>query len=106
MEQTKISLSIFLDAYGHNIGIEGARKVIERAVTQAGLPHSEEYTREEALKICEQLKKHEGFVKVIANFLVIQLTPEVQELVAKIKILEADSAREHSEDKFHLINYQ
>lgn len=99
-------LSIFLDAYSHNLGVEWARRVIEKAINQAGLPSSEEYTREDALRICEKLKLQEGFVKVIANFLVTQLTPEVQELVAKIKSLEADIARKHSDDKFHLINYQ
>lgn len=66
MAEIKIPRSYFLTAYNQSLGIEGALKLIKDVIAEAGLTEREEYSKEEALKICEMLSKRPGFVKIIA----------------------------------------
>lgn len=63
----KIKLEDFQDLYIQTAGVDGAEKIIKQAIAEAGLPEKKEYTKEEALKICEVLKKKSGFIKIVAN---------------------------------------
>ncbi len=92
MEQSRVLISTFEYAYSQSLGIEGARKVIEKAVNKAGLTYKDVLSHDEALKIYEQLKNEEGFIRSIAACLTILLTPEVQALIIKIKELEENIA--------------
>jgi len=67
MAENKISLEELYNTYTQGLGLEGAKKIIREAIVESGLKVEEEYTKEEALKICEALKKKGGFIKIIAN---------------------------------------
>jgi hypothetical protein len=67
MVSDKIKIEDFQDLYIQTTGEEGARRIIKQAIAEAGLPEKKEYTKEEALKICEALKKKSGFIKTVAN---------------------------------------
>jgi hypothetical protein len=67
MVSDKIKLEDFQELYIQTAGVEGAEKIIKEAIAEAGLTEKKEYTKEEALKICEVLKKESGFIKTIAN---------------------------------------
>ncbi len=64
-----ILLEKFYSAYTQSLGIEGSRKVVNESLAEAGLEVKKEYSREEALKLCEVLKSKPGFVGIIAGFL-------------------------------------
>jgi len=68
-----VLLERFYNAYSQSLGIEGSQKVVNEAVAEAGLEIKKEYSREEALKLCEVLKSKSGFVKIIAGFLMARL---------------------------------
>lgn len=69
MSQTKIPLQDLLDGYKETSGIEGAEHLLRQAIQRAGLPYQSEFTKEEALKICRELKQYSGFVGIIAGIL-------------------------------------
>lgn len=69
MNDGRIPLIEFIDSYRETIGLEPSRQLISETVTKLGLPKQEEYTKEEALKICRELKQFPGFIGIIANIL-------------------------------------
>jgi len=104
MDQSQVLISTFEYAYRQSLGVEGARKVIERAVQRAGLSCKEVLSREEALQIHEQLKNEEGLITSVAMCLTTLFTPEVQALIGKIKELEENiTERIRAEEALRLI---
>lgn len=67
MPEDKIKIEDFYDVYIQSAGEEGARRIIEEAIVEAELLLKKEYSKEEALKICEALKKKAGFIKILAG---------------------------------------
>ncbi|MFH1339536.1 MAG: hypothetical protein ABIH40_06815 [Candidatus Omnitrophota bacterium] len=67
MPGDKIKIEDFYELYIQTMGDEGARKIIKEAIAEAGLASKKEFSKEEALKICEVLKKKSGFIKTLAN---------------------------------------
>lgn len=67
MAGVKIKLEDFHELYIQTAGVDGAKKIIKEAIAEAGLIEKKEYTKEDALEICEALKKKSGFIKTIAN---------------------------------------
>jgi hypothetical protein len=65
-ETLRINLNEFYDPLKECLGVEGAQKIIRDAVQQAGLQMHAEYSKEDALKICEALKTKQGFVQFLA----------------------------------------
>lgn len=78
MSDIRISVEKFLKAYNQSLGVEGARNLMKEVITQAGLPQRKEYSKEEAIKLCEFLKKKPGFVRIIAFALAGQILIEKQ----------------------------
>ena len=66
MVETSIPIQELIDAYTQSLGIEGAQKLIQDAIKEAGLPTKSAFSKEEAIKICEVLKTKKGFVGIIA----------------------------------------
>lgn len=69
MSQTKIPLQEFIDSYKESLGIEGAEQLVKQGIQRAGLPYQTEFTKEEALKICRELKQYSGFIGIIGGIL-------------------------------------
>ncbi len=69
MNETKIHLKDFIDSYKESLGVEGAEQLIRQALQQAGIPYQLEFTKEEALKICHELKQYSGFIGIIGGIL-------------------------------------
>lgn len=64
-----VNIQEFYESYVQSTGIEGAQKLINEIISEVGLNLKKEYTKEEALKICEALKKRGGLVKIIGGFI-------------------------------------
>jgi DNA mismatch repair protein MutH len=69
MSQAKIPLQEFLNSYKESLGIEGAEQLLRQAIQRAGLSYQSEFTKEEALKICRELKQYSGFIGIIGGIL-------------------------------------
>jgi hypothetical protein len=69
MNQAKISLQELFNSYKESLGIEGAEQLLRQAIQRAGLPYQSEFTKEEALKICRELKQYAGFIGIIGGIL-------------------------------------
>lgn len=69
MIHAKIHLKEFVDSYKDSLGLEGAEQLMKQTVYKAGLNRQEEYTKEEALKICRELKQYPGFIGIIGGIL-------------------------------------
>ena len=59
----------FFNAYKECLGVDGAEELLKNAATKAGLKQKTLYSKEEALIICDTLRLHGGFVKIIAEIL-------------------------------------
>jgi hypothetical protein len=65
----KINLKEFIDSYKESLGIEGAEQLLKQTIAKAGLIYQHEFTKEEALKICRELKQYPGFIGIIGGIL-------------------------------------
>lgn len=66
MVSKAITIETFYNAYSQSLGIEGAQKLIKDVIIEADLDLKDEYIRDEALQICDFLKKKSGFIKIIS----------------------------------------
>jgi len=69
MSEDQIPLEEFLKSYRESLGIEGAEQLLKQAIQRAGLSYQTEFRKEEALKICRELKQYGGFVGIIGGIL-------------------------------------
>lgn len=68
-----ILLSELIDSYKQSLGDAGAEKLVTEAIKKTSLQERNEYTKEEALLICQELKKSPGFVSIIAGILMSRI---------------------------------
>lgn len=73
MDQAKILLKEFIDCYKDSLGIEGAEQVLKQAVQKAGLKYQTDFTKEDAIKICRELKQQSGFVGIIGGIMISRI---------------------------------
>ncbi|MFA5259751.1 MAG: hypothetical protein WC450_00825 [Candidatus Omnitrophota bacterium] len=73
MTEVVILKDEFVKAYAQGIGIEGAEKLIRETSQAIGLSDKQEYTKNEAIQICEALKKKDGFIKILACSLLARI---------------------------------
>jgi hypothetical protein len=64
-----ISYKEFFDSFKDSLGSEGAEELLNKAIVQAHLVRKSEYTKDEAVKICEVLKVHGGFIGIVGGIL-------------------------------------
>lgn len=69
MKHVKIPVREFIDSYKDSLGLEGAEQLIRQAIQRAGLSYQLEYNKDDALKICRELKQHPGFIGIIGGIL-------------------------------------
>jgi hypothetical protein len=69
MNKSNIPLQEFIDSYKESLGVEGAEQLITQTAEKQGFAHCTELTKEQALKICRELKKHSGFIGIIGGIL-------------------------------------
>ncbi len=69
MSQTRISLEEFLNSYRESLGVEGAEQLLRQVIQRVGLTHQTDFSKEEALKICRELKQYSGFIGIIGGIL-------------------------------------
>jgi hypothetical protein len=68
-----ISADEIIKGLSEGLGREGAQKIFNDALARTVVGKKAEYTREEALKICEVLKRKEGIVKILGMTLATQI---------------------------------
>lgn len=65
----KIQLTEFIDSFKDSLGLDGAKELLQQALLDAGLPYQRDYSKEEALKLCQELKKKAGFIGIVGGIL-------------------------------------
>ncbi|GEM_PF-2883159 len=66
MSEEKVRRRKLIEHYGQSVGSASAENLISEAVNNVGLDHKLEYTADEILKICNFLKKKEGYIKILS----------------------------------------
>jgi hypothetical protein len=66
---TKVSLKEFIESYTESLGVEGAEQLMKKTTQKLGLSHQKEFNKEEALRICRELKQFSGFIGIIGSIL-------------------------------------
>lgn len=59
----------FVNAYKESFGQEGAENLIKNTLSKIKILERADYSKEEALKICDALKERGGFVGIMAGIL-------------------------------------
>lgn len=65
----KVLKKEFIDSFAQSTGLEGANQIFLEALQPLHLPDQEEYTKEDAIKICKELKRQSGFIGIVAAIL-------------------------------------
>jgi hypothetical protein len=65
----RIDISEFENSFKESLGEKEAKELIKRAILQVKLPLKKDYTKQEALKICDSLQIDKGFVGIIGGIL-------------------------------------
>ena len=69
----KIKKSDLISTYAQSMGIEAAKDLITKKIKSAALEEKEHYTEEETAKICGELIKEGGLIRIVAQNFVVQL---------------------------------
>ncbi|MEA1907044.1 MAG: PAS domain S-box protein [Euryarchaeota archaeon] len=80
----KIRKSELIDTYAQSIGIETSRELVNKKINAASLENKESYTGEEITRICGELEKEGGLVRIVAQTFLVRVErrkSEEQELL-------------------------
>ncbi|MEA3386206.1 MAG: ATP-binding protein [Thermodesulfobacteriota bacterium] len=69
----KIKKNDLINTYAQSIGIETARELIADKIKAAALEDRKNYSGEKIVRICRELEKEGGLIRIIAQSLLIQL---------------------------------
>jgi PAS domain S-box-containing protein len=69
----KVRKSELIDTYAQSIGIETARELVNKKINAAALEDKESYTGEEITRICGELEKEGGLVRIVAQTFRVQM---------------------------------
>jgi hypothetical protein len=69
MSNVKITIQEFIDCFKDSLGLEGAEQLLKNTLLKTGISMKNEFSKEEALKICRELKQHTGFIGIIGGIL-------------------------------------
>jgi PAS domain S-box-containing protein len=69
----KINKNALIHSYAQSMGIEAAKDLITKKIKSAALEEKEHYTEEEVAKICGELIKEGGLIRIVAQNFVVQL---------------------------------
>ncbi|KAF5434805.1 PAS domain-containing protein, partial [Candidatus Methanophagaceae archaeon] len=69
----KINKNDLISTYAQSVGIEAAKELITKKIDAAALTDKERYTKEEIARICSELAKEGGLIRIIAQTFLVQL---------------------------------
>ena len=69
----KVRKSELIDTYAQSIGIETARELVNKKINAAALEDKESYIGEEITRICGELEKEGGLVRIVAQTFRVQM---------------------------------
>ena len=69
----KVRKSELIDTYAQSIGIETARELVNKKINAAALDDRDRYTGEEVTRICGELEKEGGLVRIVTQTFLVQL---------------------------------
>ena len=69
----KINKNDLISTYAQSVGIEAARELITKKIHAAALTDKERYTEEEIARICSELLKEGGLIRIVAQTFLVQL---------------------------------
>ncbi len=69
----KIKKSDLISTYAQSVGIEAAKELISKKINAAALVDKERYTGEEIARICGELVKEGGLIRIVAQTYLVQL---------------------------------
>jgi PAS domain S-box-containing protein len=69
----KIKKNALIQSYAQSMGIEVAKELIPKKIKSAALEEKEHYTEEETAKICGELIKEGGLIRIVAENFMVQL---------------------------------
>jgi PAS domain S-box-containing protein len=64
---------VLISAYAQSIGVEAAKELISKEINAAALVDKENYTGEEIARICGELIKEGGLIRIVAQTFLVQL---------------------------------
>ena len=68
-----IKKSDLMSAYAQSIGVEAAKELINEKINAAALVDKERYTEEEIARICGELVKEGGLIRIVSQTYLVQL---------------------------------
>lgn len=71
--EPKVLLKEFRDGYKDSLGDEGADNLLKDVLEKAGIPYQEAFSKEEALRICTELKLYKGFIGIVGGILMSRM---------------------------------
>ncbi|MCW7074212.1 MAG: hypothetical protein OCU20_10185 [Methanophagales archaeon] len=77
-------------AYAQSIGIDTAKELITRKIKAAALEDKEEYCEEEVARICGELMKEGGLIRIVAQTFIVYLERKIRRQIAKTYQLRED----------------
>lgn len=80
----KMRKSELVDTYAQSIGIDAARELVNKKINAASLEDKESYTGEAITRICGELEKEGGLVRIVAQTFLVRMErrkSEEQELL-------------------------
>ncbi|RZN36705.1 MAG: PAS domain S-box protein [Methanosarcinales archaeon] len=80
----EIKKSELIGAYASNMGATSAEELIERKIKDAHLESKETYTREEIARVCSELMRVGGLIKILAQNFLVQLEYVAREELEKL----------------------
>ena len=69
----KIKKSELVDTYAQSIGIDASGELIDKKINAAALEDRSSYTGEEITRICNELEKEGGLIRIVAQTFLVQL---------------------------------
>lgn len=69
----KINKNALIHSYAQSMGIEAAKDLITKKIKSAAPEEKEHYTEEKVAKICGELIKEGGLIRIVAQTLLVQL---------------------------------
>ncbi|MEA3458259.1 MAG: PAS domain-containing protein, partial [Candidatus Thermoplasmatota archaeon] len=75
----KIKKSELISAYSQSVGIEAAKELIARKINVTALEDKEDYTTEEITRVCGELSKDDGLIRIVAQTFLVRLEREKSE---------------------------
>ncbi len=69
----KIKKSELVNTYAQSIGIDASGELIDKKINAAALEDGSSYTGEEVTRICNELEKEGGLIRIVAQTFLVQL---------------------------------